>query len=684
MNLCQIISASTVGRCSYFGQDRPIIPIVSVEDHGFVHEYTNTTAHNRFSRPITLYPSQSDFIKRIVNPFRISSVTCNLRNRRGILEEVTCRLTRSFPCARIVNLPTGVGKTIITTLGALEASVVYREAFAESFATFLKSFEFHTARGTIGSTLKSTRHILLPNVIFVFAPKHLVGQWIDTFNVNAGENVRVNTSFNLLQTDFNILDIQSNPDKTFVFVLHPGNHKKVIEAYGNEVVAGVAIFDEADSTSFPCSEFHTQIPVAMYTLMVTATPGNILNVFTSSRQASTTNLVAHYFSHPFFPSGFDIYSYGDERKLHECLSDVVAMQLALPFGQYDTDIVREVSSTIPDLHSYTVRTRVALARAFGTAANDLENPRAALERIEADLEIRIYGQTIADMRAQIQEHIDMLVAIPNKARNLEVRLERLRSTLRRVQEIDGFCGICLEDFTSESSSLRLTSCCGFFICPSCHGQIRSCAKCRNPNVRYIDLVSAPKPASKDKKSKSKSKKANEEGEGGEEQKQDSLLVSPMKDVAGFESFVQSFNFSSVDQVSALNIITENAMKFGLTHLIFAGGGVDSWPGFGKEADSFFAYDIVRPVGYNNSDMMKKTAKRLDAAYRKFCAGTNPSVLLLDSRTNDSVELTGIDAGVTDLIVQVGTDAGGYAYTQLAGRAMRFGRSQTNPVRIILN
>jgi hypothetical protein len=678
MNTREVISAQATGQLSFFhrGTFLETCTIAVNETGRDVSRFTPGVVRNRYGRVIQLFPSQVDVIERVSNPFRLSDLRL-IQNSKILGASIS---TQTFPTVRIVNLPTGVGKTIITTLGALEAQRLHRSSFEGAFAEFLQSYEYRSIRGTICTTLERTRTKLLPNVILVFSPKHLVGQWRDTFqqNVAAGTHVFPSgSSFNLFAAeDFNVAEIESRPDEQFVFVVHEGNFKKVIvlEDRGTreiEVVAGVAIFDEADSEYFPCRDHHIQIPVAMYTLFVTATPGNLMRALRTAKPTCTSNLVSRYFTDPTRPGGVDSSISEYNKPARNTFADLTAMQVVLPTERFNSNIVQEVSATIPDLHSYTVRTRRALARTFGTATNDLQNPREALEIVERDLEIRIYGRTIADMQEQLRENIAVLEANPNRTRAQSERLNRLSSTLRRVQEIDGFCGICLEDF-SDTTALRLTSCCGFFICPTCHEHIRSCAKCRNPNVKYFDIVTESKPSKK---------------------KSEPILipapapeiptVNPVKDVAGFEAWLSDFPFFNSDQLAALNEVTSAAMRFGLTHLIFAGAGVDSWSGLGPDADSFFAYSIVRPCGHT-VERQKKTAKRLDGAFRKFCAGERPSILILDSCRSDSVELTGIDAGVTDLIVQVGTESGGFAYTQLAGRAMRFGRSPTNPVRIIMS
>lgn len=663
MNSYEVVSATNLAALSFFNPIRNT-KIISIEKENEFTPYEITDARNRYNRPVRLLESQRDIVSRILNPFRLKSIQVNFSETRS----GNCISSQSFPCARIVNLPTGVGKTLITTLGAYSAAERFRTSWNDAFHQFLQSFHFPTVRGAISTRLASCESLLLPNVIFVFSPKHLVGQWRDTFLHNRPSNAFVfpdTSSLNLSASSFNVDEILSKPESLFVYVLHSGNYKKMIMHNQKEVVVGVAIFDEADSEHFPCADSHVTIPTAMYTLFVTATPDGILNYH--SGRNSTTNLVGHYFSHPFFPGGLDPFWNASNVHVRNFLSEIIAMQLVLPHPDFQSGIVDEICAHIPDLHSYMVRTRAGFARTiFGSTSNDLENPRAALEKIERELEIRIYGQTIEAMQEQLREHLSILSALSTPTRSEQSRIDVLQSTLRRVESLDDSCGICLDDF---SGALRLTSCCGFLICPSCHERISICAKCRNPNVKYFDLVNEERPVPKSKKSVVVVPSASR--------------VASTKNMEGFEEWLGGFSFSGVDQLTALNTMIERAMEFGITHIIVAGANVDAWNGLGVNADRFFDYLIVRPAGHT-AEQTKKTAKRLDAAYRKFCSGEEPSVLILDSRRNDSVELTGIDAGVTDLIIQVGREAGGAAYTQLAGRAMRFGRAQTSPVRIILH
>ncbi len=664
MNPCEVVSARDVASLSFFNPLEH--SIVSVEKENDPCQYELTGARNRYNRPVRLLESQRDLISRILNPFRLRSLQVKFQKVTSVTS------TQTFPCARIVNLPTGVGKTLITTLGAYAAAERFRSAFPDALSAFLQSFHFPTVRGCISARLHLGKPVLLPNVIFVFSPKHLVGQWRDTFQYNKPANATVfpnTSSLTLSASSFNVEEILLRPDSLFVYVLHSGNYKKMITTQDEkEIVAGVAIFDEADSEHFPCADSHVHIPTAMYTLFVTATPTNLLN-FPSSRN-STTSLVGHYFSHPYFPGGLDrFWIHGANKPIrNHFLSEIISMQLVLPCADFQSGIVDEICANIPDLHSYTIRTRSGFARSvFGSTSNDLENPRAGLEKIERELEIRIYGQTIEAMQEQLREHIAVLQTIERPDTRQTARLAALQGTLRRVEILEDSCEICLDAFGTKSS-LRLSSCCGFLICSACHERITICAKCRNPNVRYFDLVSEERPAPKSKK-------------------QTAVVpisrIAPTKNTQGFEEWIQSFSFGQLDQLTALNLLFERAMEFGLTHIIVAGANVDSWSGLGSDADRFYDFSIVRPAGHA-AERSVKTVKRLDVAYRRFCSGEEPSVLILDSRRNDSVELTGIDAGVTDLIIQIGREAGGHAYTQLAGRAMRFGRAQTNPIRVILH
>jgi hypothetical protein len=87
--------------------------------------------------------------------------------------------------------------------------------------------------------------------------------------------------------------------------------------------------------------------------------------------------------------------------------------------------------------------------------------------------------------------------------------------------------------------------------------------------------------------------------------------------------------------------------------------------------------------------VRKTAAFLDASFEVFRAPTAAGgafLMILDSKMNHGVELTGIDSKLTDLIIHVGGVRGGVhnsARNQLIGRSMRLGRPAHSPVYIAL-
>jgi hypothetical protein len=135
----------------------------------------------------------------------------------------------------------------------------------------------------------------------------------------------------------------------------------------------------------------------------------------------------------------------------------------------------------------------------------------------------------------------------------------------------------------------------------------------------------------------------------------------------------------MSQSEAVGRLISRAYSDGLTHIVIAGPCVSSWPLFGVE--NFEGYKVV-----NIDSSFRKSAVNLDRVYASFAVDSTdntPTVLLLDTIRNHSVELTGIDAQKTDLIVQVSCigvkDA---EYNQLLGRALRMGR-KGNPVHCLI-
>jgi hypothetical protein len=152
-------------------------------------------------------------------------------------------------------------------------------------------------------------------------------------------------------------------------------------------------------------------------------------------------------------------------------------------------------------------------------------------------------------------------------------------------------------------------------------------------------------------------------------------VVGVKDWRAFESFVASFDFSHHSQTAAMEHLLDQARAFRLTKVIVAGPHVETWIQFASPMRTIAGFEIVRPK-------VVSSARKMDELFHSFCKdGSLRQVLVLDSVSNASCELTGVDAKLTDLIIQVGTDLNA---KQLSGRALRIGRNPLqNPVKVVM-
>jgi hypothetical protein len=147
----------------------------------------------------------------------------------------------------------------------------------------------------------------------------------------------------------------------------------------------------------------------------------------------------------------------------------------------------------------------------------------------------------------------------------------------------------------------------------------------------------------------------------------------VKDWRAFESFVASFDFERHSQTAAVEHLLDQARNYKLTKLIVAGPNVETWVQF-DGIRTIAGFEVVRPK--------PSTARKMDELFHSFCKDASAKqILLLDSVQNASCELTGVDAKLTDLIIQVGTHLNA---KQLSGRALRIGRNPLqNPVKVVL-
>jgi hypothetical protein len=659
-----------------------------------------------------------------------NGVVPNIMNSEAIHGEAI--YNGNFPVAKILNLPTGCGKTSLTVKGILECiqNQQTQQKLTRDYREFVSSRCSVNFRGSVMNIFDDEMSIFLPNVILVYAPAHLVGVWRDTFRYNSDPNkVEVYPDGDgLIMKSFDHRSI--NPNKTYVYITHKNSLPKFITGDNNgnnsnnnmgfshyEYTYGAVVIDEVESLNLNMKDSHDFLPLGMYTLMVTATPHGLGANIRSSKERYLLNKifrhgildiedVANVFSSEF---SFDKDSYKKRRYMVNIMADICGMHV-IPKQLYDS-LVHEISSKIPIMHSYNVACSRSLTRLLGLVQNGMQNAEDALRREEERLDINLGGRSIGEITQQIHGRIDdlsrnihSLSIKQNKSfddhgiiRDYEAKRTRLQFILKKItEELSKECNICMDEFT-DNDGLYLTSCCAFSLCKGCLSELRlrrgCCPGCRNPSMptAFVDNYAALTNV----------------------QQHTPVVVQPViqqevtvdevitrgvvKDIPGFEQWVKHYDFSRVQQSVACDEVLKQACKYGLTHVIIAGKQVDTWNIFKYSVNDLYSFEVIRPYAIDSNNegnihdeqqrKKRKTVGRTDKIYKKFCSENDaPQVLILDMFVNKSVEVTGIDAKLTDLIIQI-DDSGNVndpSYIQLAGRALRLGRSEVSPVRVVLS
>ena len=276
-----------------------IKPIGEFKDFDITYNYTRRslqeiTFHNvfnRFNRQVQLLPTQRDIIRSVATPLEITRVTANIvpnewnRSPRPLVAdryEGVCEFTDRFPRARILCLPTGSGKTLVSIIGGLNfmANAENRVKMTEDFHNFLECRRGITPRGTINQIEASSKRVLLNNVMIIYSPRQLISQWRDTVCANLasipGVACEVMTAEKLRTTSYDIAKIQENPNKIFVYIVHHNTYgrflverpKRMKRQSGNGGAgAGAAIViddsDDSENDSDSDAEKITEYTVGM-------------------------------------------------------------------------------------------------------------------------------------------------------------------------------------------------------------------------------------------------------------------------------------------------------------------------------------------------------------------------------------------------------------------------------------
>ena len=639
---------------------------------------------DREGAPIQLFPAQHVVLQRLCSPLTFESADVRLVSPNP-LQNISGHVTSTgkFPVTRILNLPPGYGKTILSALMCLNIlhSGATRAKMCEDFAAYVDARDVHLAR--------STRHVspfrveLLDNAVLIQAPLHLVGPWQNVAmhnarmfeKMHAGVKVHVSPSDpdDLRPSAFDPDLIRAHPDEFFIFVVHHDNMRDFLAHGGMFYSYAVFVSDEAaDSKSAPLMPEHNLL--GMYNLMVTATPAHLSDRLGSSVSPFLTETFRHprltpeqvgrCIASPAVPfKDAWLRSAATRSFMGNMMCDILSMNV-VPHSLYDA-LTSEVMSMVPCMHEYSVRCADSFARRMGLVAHDMASMRDSELLLERVLNVRLSGESVSSVMDAIDRQLADIVRTlsgprplnPGELRSRRASLERFKGLLQG--DLDKVCGLCLEE--APVGEKCFATCCAFLCCRDCLGRLCGvgagsegvrCPKCRVGGASFSHVYCPRK----------KLRAASEE-------------YSGVKDWRAFESFVASFDFSRHSQSGSMEKLLDEARRWNLTKVVVAGPHVETWVQFASPMRTIAGFEIVRPK-------VVSSARKMDEVFHAFCKdASSRQILVLDSVTNASCELTGVDAKLTDLIIQIGTQLNA---KQLSGRALRIGRNPLQiPVKVVM-
>jgi len=641
---------------------------------------------DREGAPIQLYPAQHAVLQRLCMPLWFESADVRLVSPnplQNMVGHVTS--TGKYPVTRILNLPPGYGKTILSALSCMYVlqSDETRAKMRVDFGAYMQARDIHLCRGTVHH--RPFRAELLDNAVLIQAPLQLVGPWQNVVmhnaqmfeKMHAGVRVHVSPSdpTELRPSSFDPDYIRTHPHELFVFVVHHENMRDFLCHSGTFYSYAMFVSDEAaDSKSAVVMPEHSLL--GMYNLMVTATPAHLSDRLGSSVPSFLTETFKHprltpeqvgrCIASPSVPfKDAWLRSAATRSFMGNMICDILSMNV-VPDSLYDA-LTHEVMSLVPCMHEYTVRCADSFARRMGLVAHDMASMRDSELLLERVLNVRLSGESVESVMEAVERQLTDIVQTleshsskplnPGELRSRRASLERFRVLLQG--DLDKMCGVCLDESVTDK---YFTTCCAFLCCRGCLGRlcgggagIVRCPKCRASTASFSHVFS---PAAKKKRVMC------------EEEKD----VEGVKDWRAFESFVSSFDFARHSQSAAVEHLLDEARRFHLVKIVVAGPHVETWVQFASPMCVFAGFEIVRP----KVSSVRKTSELFHSFCKDACT---KQILVLDSVANASCELTGVDAKLTDLIIQVGTHLNA---KQLSGRALRIGRNPLqNPVKVVL-
>ncbi len=677
----------------------------SYEFEPFVQTTTERTIYDRFGVELNLTSAQYDLINIFSNPMSLKRVSVKIHSTDNIFPDVTSvhDFPNIFPRNVLLNLPTGFGKTIVSTISSLNVvgSPDFRTKCQQSYENRILPLIDQNGRGK-GAVFPSG-YTYLHNTIFVHCPNQLIGMWRDVFtnNTRGNGNVKILPKLGEYQmSSIDIDEIRTNPDNIYIFILQDANYKRFLRTKdGIEIVHGVAIVDEFHSKNVSTGR-NKYTPIAMYNILVSATISDIAN------RVKMGGTVLENLLQPFDDLCKKRLKLLADKSTTRNLGNVDLIKLFT--HQSNRDFVRHISrlyslTCIPDelctkihqqlrtppVYSMRIRSQQSYLRRAGIIDNDLLNPERVNELIEKHIDMKINGKTKEEVMASVQERINKIISNKTPARNLITGavipcarfvdcglLGRLQNFLKFLGEkYNDPCVICMDD-RIDNQSVLFTECCSTCICETCMKQLmtsknKTCPSCRNQNIHFTQVTNCNDNDIDNHHHDHEDHASNNANHVNDDNIEYENIERGPLTMDGFKMYINNFPSGEYDQITCIRKILTEASLYPVKRVIIAGADVNNWT-FIKDKHEFVGYQLL------NSRETRLTAKHLDHVYTTFDQGDDKHLLVLDTEHLKGQQVTGIDLRTVDLIIEIGSSI----TKQLIGRGSRL--SSVNPSVLYIN
>jgi hypothetical protein len=616
------------------------------------------------------FESQKKIIRLLMNPTGLQKVKIDYNNDNHNdnhdndhnHEHAECEFSRNFPKFIMFSVPTGLGKTMMTCVSMLRFL-----SNSQNRMKLRQDFIEHTTKRLICSTGVFKKQLttlnLYENVLFVYCPKQLVGNWRDTLRANAnsdGLDVCVypkGKTYNLGSFNDHIDEIRTNPNRIFVFVTQQCNITRFLVNSGDSNslnIAGGLISDEADSVSIGINnEF-----IAMYNLLITATPQRVIN-YEGKRGEPVYNYIflkeiAH--SLKLNMSDFvhllrgEITTTNPTKRL-SCLHFIGILRGIhhIPY-ELIQELQQETSNSTPTMNFFRFKTtHRTILRQLGLVTNDLVRG----VDIRGIIDLEIAGNTLRSIVEEIKGKINSQEINHRKKERLTIFLKYFEEKYTKE------CGICFEEY----EDITFSNCCCYAICENCLSKIQKCPQKCTQDL-HVSKISMKKQKICDHTSNSMSSSnstTSNTSSNSTTSNTSSNSTTSMFDINYFHEWIRRESVEqSKTQLSLVHELISQANRCGIQNIILAGSRVSQWS---------FLDDLEDIEGYRLFGREKKlnTAKNLDYLFTCFDHSIQKNILILDTEHFGGSDVAGTDFTNIHLIIEVGNRN---PSQQLMGRGKR--------------